>query len=273
MELENNDLFAAELRALKDQAPGNSFVQNQVLLGINYKKLLSEGYNTTQFLSFGFSAGIGQNKANWNGLWFGNQFNFESGLPDVSINSGEAINNLLNAITYPDLNIGLVYESYYDKMSISTGLSISHVTRPDISFAPGLEIMYNRKYTAYVGFNFWSKKDLLIVFTPRYTKHGAFHEFTSKVGLTYAAPDIYDISFGLALAPRMVQNFEGLGIESLSFQIFIEKRSYRFTVSYDATMSRLSDFNSGRGGFEFSFAYTRLTENDKSVFERFFHYL
>jgi hypothetical protein len=114
---------------------------------------------------------------------------------------------------------------------------------------------------------------LLLHFTPIYSKQGVFHEFSSKVGLTYAATDEYDITFGIAMAPRMVQNFEGLGIESLSFQVFLEKRHYRFTFSYDATMSRLSDFNSGRGAFEFSFAYTRLAENDKSSFYRHFHYL
>ena len=273
IELENYDLVAFELRGLKDQAPGNAFVQNQILLGLNYKKLLAERFNNSQFISFGFSAGIGQNKANWNGLWFGNQFNFESGVPDFNLESGEEINTLLGAKTYPDLNIGLVYEAYYHKMSLSTGMSLSHSTRPNISFAPGLDIMYNRKIIVYASFNFWKKQELRVVYSPMYIKHGVFHEIINKIGLTYVAPDIYDISFGLAVAPRMVQNFEGMGVESLSFQIFIEKRSYRFTVAYDATMSRLSDFNSGRGGFEFSFASTRLTGDGKSPFERFFHFL
>jgi type IX secretion system PorP/SprF family membrane protein len=270
---EDADLFAVELRGLKDQAPGSSFVQNQVVIGVNYKKLLKDGYNNAQFLSIGFSGGIGQNKANWDGLWFGNQFDFENGAPNLDLSSGESINSLLGTVMYPELNLGLVYESFYPKMSINAGIAMAHINAPDISFAQGINIKYNRKITMHCSFNFRSKNNLILQFAPIYTKQGVFHEFGSKVGLTYAAEDEFDISFGVATVPRMVQNYEGLGVESISFQIFIEKQSYRFSVGYDATVSRLSEFNSGRGGFEFSFAYTIMSYNNKSSFALHHHVL
>jgi len=273
LEWQGTNEFAFELRGTKDEAPGKAFTQNQAVLGIYYKKLLSDGFNNAQFLAIGFSGGIGQNKANWGGLWFGNQFDMENGVPDVGIYSGEDISSLLSNITYPDLNLGIAYEAHLPKLSLSAGISLSHLTRPNISFAPGIDISYDRKIAGYVSFNFKLKEDLLLVFAPLYTKQAAFHDFSSKVGLTFASPDMFDFSFGIAMEPRMVQNFEGLGLESLSLQVFLEKSNYRFNFAYDATMSKLSDFNGGRGAFEFSLIYTRLNHDERSPFTRHFHYL
>ena len=273
LEWQGTDEIAFELRGLKDEAPGKAFTQNQAVVGINYKKVLKDGFNSAQYISLGFSGGIGQNKANWSGLWFGNQFDHENGVPDFNIYSGEDITTLLSNRTYSDLNLGIAYEAHLPNLSLNAGVSLSHLTKPNISFAPGQEIVYNRKIISYFSFNFKVKEDLLLIFTPLYSKQGVFHEFSSKVGLTFAAPDIYDISFGIAMAPRMVQNFEGLGLESLSLQIFFEKNNYRFECAYDATLSRLSDFNGGRGAFEFSFIYTRLNYDEKSTFNRHFHFL
>jgi len=61
----------------------------------------------------------------------------------------------------------------------------------------------------------------------------------------------------------------------LGLQIYLEKSQFRFDFSYDATISKLSQFNGGRGGFEFSFIYTRKGEayDRRSSFARHFHLL
>ncbi|MEE9372016.1 MAG: PorP/SprF family type IX secretion system membrane protein [Saprospiraceae bacterium] len=265
--------FSGNLRLMKDSTPGSAFIQNQVIMGANYKKLIGDGYNKAQYIMLGFSGGVGQNRANWNGLWFGNQFNFEQGSPDVKIDSGENISELLSNKTFSDLNLGVAYQINLPRFSMNAGITLSHLTKPDISFVPNLEIRNERKIAAQVSLNVLVKENLYFLFTPYYSKQGVFHEARAKIGLAFAGDEDYDINFGVAVAPSMVQNFEGLGFESLSLQIFLEKSEYRFDIAYDATISKLSTFNGGRGAFEFSFTYTRKNHDNKSPFVRHFHHL
>lgn len=273
LEWDGSNEFSANLRFIKDLAPGKSFTQNHIILAANYKKLLTDRYNEAQFLSIGFSGGLGQNKANWEGLWFGNQYSFEQGNPDFSIESGENVSVLLAKKTFPDLNLGLAYEYYLPKFSMVASLAIHHLTKPDISFVPNLDIRNDRKISANISLNVLMKENLYFIFSPYYSRQGVFHYASGKLGFAFAAADDYDINFGVSIAPSMVQNFEGLGFASLSLQIFIEKNEYRFDLSYDATISKLSAFNGGRGAFEFSFSYTRKNYNPKSSFVRNFHQL
>lgn len=273
LEWQGSNEFSANLRLMKDLAPGKSFTQDHVILAVNYKKLLTDRFDEAQFLSIGFSGGLGQNKANWEGLWFGNQYSFEQGNPDFSIPSGENVEVLLNKKTYPDLNLGLAYEYYLPKFSMIASLCVHHLTRPDISFVPSIDILNDRKITANVSLNIMMKENLYFIFSPLYSKQGVFHYASGKIGLAFAAADDYDINFGISTAPSLVQNFEGLGFESLSLQVFFEKNEYRFDFAYDATISKLSAFNGGRGGFEFSVTYTRKNYDRKSSFIRNFHHL
>ena len=273
LEWDGSNEFAANFKLMKDIAPGKSFTQDHIILTANYKKLLTDRYDQAQFISIGFSGGLGQNKANWDGLWFGNQYSFEQGNPDFSIDSGENVDVLLSKKTYPDLNLGLAYEYYLPKFSMLASISMHHLTKPDISFVPSIDIRNDRKIAANISINVLMKENLYFIFSPYYSKQGVFHYASSKLGLTFAAADDYDINFGIAAAPSLVQNFEGLGFESLSLQIFFEKNEYRFDFAYDATISKLSAFNGGRGAFEFSFTYTRKNYNSKSSFARYFHQL
>jgi len=269
------DEMTLDLRLMKESAPGGSFSQNQVVLGGNYKKIIQDRSRSAQFISLGFSGGFNQNRANWDGLWFGNQFDFGLGGPNSSISSGENIDQILNQKSFSDLNLGLAYELFLPAFSMNANLSISHLTRPDISFLPGVEIRTDRRITANISLNIDAGEDLYFIFSPMYTNQGVFHTAGTKLGLAFAGDQEWDINFGVAATPILVQNFEGLGFESLGLQIYLEKSQFRFDFSYDATISKLSQFNGGRGGFEFSFIYTRKGEayDRRSSFARHFHLL
>lgn len=269
------DEVTLDLRLMKDSAPGGTFTQNHVVLGGNYKKIIQDQRRSAQFISLAFSGGVSQNRANWNGLWFGNQFDFEMGAPNGSISSGENIDNILNQKTFTDMNIGIAHELFLPRFSMNTNLSLSHLTQPDISFVPGVEINNDRRFTANISLNIEAGEDLYFIFSPMYTNQGVLHTAGAKLGLAFASDDIYDVNFGISAIPTLVQNFEGLGFESLGLQVYFEWNQYRFDFSYDATISKLSEFNGGRGGFEFSLIYTRRGEkyDSRSSFSRHYHIL
>ncbi|HEY9083198.1 MAG TPA: PorP/SprF family type IX secretion system membrane protein [Vicingaceae bacterium] len=196
-------------------------------------------------LTAGLQMGLLNKSVNPDSYLFESQLNTTTNTLDENMSSGEAFNS--NSKLNFDANIGIFYsyneeEEWYKPF---IGFSIYHITRPNESItstASKLPMRFNLN----LGSKFIVSEKVTLTPNILYMYQAKATELNMGFLGTYKIKEENDIIYGLAY--RLNDAF----IMNLGFR----KDNITFRMSYDATTSSLSNYNSGRGAYEFSLIVT-----------------
>ena len=226
---------------LRDVAGSGNLTSTKVYGAVAYHQTL--GYSS--LLSLGFNVGWANKQINTANLKFPDQF--DGKFFDNKIPTGVMLNR--NNISYLDLNVGMNY-AYFptENIYVNAGFSAQHVNRPNESFfennSADADVQVPMRYTGFLNGSFKLNDQWIINPNIYYSRQTSLSELVGGVNAHYnlsgdgAAILIGGIYYRHkeAIIPMI-----GLGLEE-----------YKFSFTYDATMSSLKTFNSTRGAFEFS---------------------
>jgi type IX secretion system PorP/SprF family membrane protein len=225
---------------LRDVAGSGNLTSTKVYGSVAYHQMINAG----SLVSLGFNVGWANKQINTGNLKFPDQFDghfFDSHIPTSAILD-------VNNINYFDMQAGMNY-AYFpnDRTYFNAGFSAMHVNRPRESFFNSQDGIDNRIPVRYTGFLNGSYKvnDQWIV------NPNAYFSLQAKS---------YEVVAGLNAHYNLSGDGEKILIGGLYYRykdavipmIGLGYNDYTFTFTYDATTSSLSNFNNGRGAFEFS---------------------
>lgn len=226
---------------LRDVAGTSVLTSTKVYGSVAYHQMINAG----SLVSLGFNVGWANKQINTTNLTFPSQWNGKFFDVHQTTTAPKLDRNNIN---YLDMQVGMNY-AYFptNDIYVNAGFSAMHVNRPKESFFNEESGVNNRVPVRYTGFLNGSFKlnDRVIVNPNVYGSLQAnaweivgglnAHYNASGDGEKVLIAGVY-YRYKDAIIPMV-----GLGFKDLTF-----------TFSYDVTTSSLSNFNSGRGGFEFS---------------------
>jgi len=225
---------------LRDVAGTSVLTSTKIYGSIAYHQMINAG----SLVSLGFNVGWANKSINTTNLTFPSQWNGKF----FDVHQAGTAKLDANNINYLDMQVGMNY-AYFPTTNVylNAGFSAMHVNRPKESFFNEQSGTNNRvpvRYTAFL--NGSIKLNDRVIVNPNlygslqansYEVVGGLnaHYNVSGDGEKVLIAGVY-YRYKDAIIPMV-----GLGYKDLTF-----------TFSYDVTTSSLSNFNSGRGGIEFS---------------------
>ena len=224
---------------LSDQAGSGSLRSNKIYGSIAYHQMLGSG----SLLSAGFNLGWVNKRVDLSKLTFPDQFN---GLFfDNSVASGVTLTN--TSVSYFDMQVGLNYAYFPNEdLYINAGYSIHHVNSPKETFFSDAQDSSSIAMR-HIGFlNALYKVNDRVILNPNafYTVQAKATDFMIGMNANYNLSGDGDKQL---IAGLYYRNGDAI-IPMVGFEI----KKIRFTFSYDATTSGLSNFNNSQGAQEFN---------------------
>jgi type IX secretion system PorP/SprF family membrane protein len=252
-----NDYASFGIGAMHDEAGTARYEQNRMHLGGAYLKQLAGGRNKADhFLSFGVQAGFGQNSMDWTQLWFSRQFDPGAEKPDTGLSNGEP-NQGEDTNLFFDFNAGLLWYMVFENDGyFYAGGSMHHINQPAISLTDNdAETLYAR-WSGHAGGlfpvtdNFGLQPGVLVM------RQGPAFETNAGMNIRYSNNDLNELALRFGMWARMGNKLEqGMQMDALVLVTMLEFNRWMLGLSYDVTVSQLTQANNSRGAFELSLTY------------------
>ncbi|MCP4123238.1 MAG: type IX secretion system membrane protein PorP/SprF [Bacteroidetes bacterium] len=257
--IESGDYVGFGFSALRDQVGSSHFTQYRGNLGISFlKQLGGSRYSTSdQYLIAGAQAGFGQNRLDWEKLWFSNQFDIASESVISSLPSGEAFNRKSTDV-FLDMNLGLLwYALFDDNMSIYAGGAMHHINGPNVSLIPTNTESLHRKWVGQIGGEMPFTDELSILPAVIAMGQGKSKNYIFGTNFRYSNSDWREVAIRIGAWGHMANKLEDeLSFADLIFVAILEMERWNLGLSYDVNTSDLSLVTNARGAFEISLIYT-----------------
>lgn len=256
-EVGRDDYAAFGVGAMHDEAGTAKFQQNKVQLGAAFLKQLTGGrYRAEHYLSAGAQLGFGQNSIDWSRLWFSRQYDAANEKPDPTLPNGEPNANA-NTKAHLDFNAGLMwYMLFGDNGFFYAGGALHHINQPDISLVEdGNETLYSR-WSGHAGGQFPISENFSVLPGALVMKQGPAFETDLGLNVRYSNNDLNELALRAGVWGRLGNQLdEGLQMDALTIVGMLELNRWMLGLSYDITVSGLTDANNSRGAFEVSLTY------------------
>ncbi len=226
---------------LRDVAGTSVLTSTKVYGSVAYHQMINAG----SLVSLGFNVGWANKQINTSNLTFPSQWNGKFFDVHQTTTAPKLDRNNIN---YLDMQVGMNY-AYFptNDIYVNAGFSAMHVNRPKESFFNEESGVNNRVPVRYTGFlNGSFKLNDRVIVNPNV--YGSLQA------------NAWEIVGGLNAHYNASGDGEKVLIAGVYYRykdaiipmVGLEFKDLTFTFSYDVTTSSLSNFNSGRGGFEFS---------------------
>ncbi len=256
-EVGRNDYAAFGIGAMHDEAGTARYMQNKVHVGGAFLKQLTGGrYKAEHYISAGAQLGFGQSSIDWSQLWFSRQFDPTSETPDMSAPNGEP-NAGADTKPYLDFNAGLLwYALFGDNGFIYAGGALHHVNEPGISLIEDdQETLYSR-WSGHAGGQFPVSDNLSLLPGALFMKQGPALESDFGMNIRYSNNDLNELAMRAGVWARLGNKPEkGFQMDAITIVGMLELDRWMLGLSYDITVSGLTDANNSRGAFEVSLTY------------------
>ncbi|MFN0175292.1 MAG: PorP/SprF family type IX secretion system membrane protein [Saprospiraceae bacterium] len=252
-----DDYASFGIGAMHDEAGTARFSQDKVQIGGAFLKQLSGGRRQADhYLSAGAQIGFGQNSIDWGRLWFSRQFDLGSETPNTSLSNNEPNANA-DAKSYLDFNAGLLWYAVFENEGfIYLGGAMHHLNRPKISLiADDNETLYTR-VTGHVGGQFPLNETISLLPSALVMSQGPAFETDLGLNLRYSNNDFNELALRAGAWARIGNKLEkGLQVDAVTVVGMLELSRWMLGLSYDITVSSLTQANNSRGAFELSLTY------------------
>ncbi|MEI6122592.1 MAG: PorP/SprF family type IX secretion system membrane protein [Bacteroidota bacterium] len=238
------DAFGIGVVLDADIAGDSKFSTISTGVALSYIKSFSRKNNN--FFSVGLMPSLVQRSINFSKLYYDNQYNGSQ--YDPTIDPGEQFNR--RNFLYFDLAVGMQWYYQFSRKTIyNAGLTISHITRPKMSFMDNKEIKLDAKYTLYGQASYSVGNDLDLNPSMLLSFQGPYAEVILGTLLKYNRSTQYRNYTAINLGLYM--RYADALIVVAGFDYY----NINFGVSYDINLSRLKPASKVRGGFELSVNY------------------
>lgn len=261
------DAFAIGLLFFNDKVGGIDFTTNQIALSGAFHKGLD--FDSKQFLSVGFQAGLLQRNINYEDLFFDDQFN------SLDAFDRPTLENLPeNNFSFSDFSVGLNYTYSVNKdFNIIVGGSMHHVFSPQVSFYPEDNGGDSKLYSKYNG-QLSVELPLAdqVTLSPRFliAKQGPHLEMNTGANVRLQFNDYSNNALHIGSWVRPVSNeSDELFLDAVIFLVGFEINAVLFGLSYDLNLDDLSTFKQGQNAIEFSAVYRGNYEDDDILCPKF----
>ncbi len=250
-------LFGAGTLIMRDRAgDGNLSTTKAIIQGATHLQL---GGSEDHTISMGIGLGLIQKTIDWDKLYFNNQWDESK----FNTNLATYENYSFRSITYPDINIGVLYQNAsLKKINYSLHIAVHHLLNPHESFYK--EFNKNNLGWRPLGMftlSYQASDQLYIV-------PGIFYETQKNASeLQFGGMVGYDMS-----AFTSEKMFLYLGMYNRTKDawypiIGLEYGAWRGFINYDINYSELKQATNGRGAFELSIVYIGGKPRYKSLID------
>lgn len=225
-----------------DVSGDSRYTINQFSVPISYIQTFKGDTNLS--ISLGISPGVSNIAFNTSKLSYDSQFDGDAYNP--ALPTGE--NYPTQSKTYFDLGSGLAVQ-YKLKWAgyISVGTSLSHLTRPNISFFKSDGVNLYTKSNTYVSVKYPLKELLFLHVDAMYEKQGPFNETVLGSRIGYVVNKESNVSVNIGISARV-------GDAAIAL-LGMDYKSLRVGVAYDINTSKFTPATNKRGAIEFSVLY------------------
>lgn len=263
----NNDYASFGLGALHDEAGTARFVQNKFHLGGAFLKQLSGGrHQADHYLSAGAQVGYGQHSIDWGKVWFSRQFDSGTERPNFGLSSDEPNANAVSK-GWLDFNAGLLwYVLFENNGTLYLGGAMHHLNGPKISLANDEnETLYSR-WSGHVGGEFPLNGKVSLLPGVLVMRQGPAFETDLGVNLRYSNNDYNELALRAGAWTRIGNKLDkGFQADAVTIVGMVELNRWTLGLSYDITVSQLTQANNSRGAFELSLSYYHPGERKSRV--------
>jgi type IX secretion system PorP/SprF family membrane protein len=207
-------------------------------------------------VSAGFNIGYVNKRIDLTKLSFDNQWNGK--FFDITAPTGEAFAS--NQVNYFSLQAGLNYAYYPNENTyLNVGFSASNINRPNESFfSPGLvDTRVPMRFTTFINGSFRAGETWIVNPNIYVSKVGTAMEIVGGGNAQRKLNEDGSIQLILGAYYRVSDAM----IPMVGFQ----QSGYRFTFSYDATVSSLRNYNQTRGAYEMSIIKQGLIDPSRDI--------
>ena len=237
-----DDYLTVGLQSFFDRAGTIGWTTTQFLPAINYHKSLSTDKN--QYLSLGAMGG-----------WVQRRFDPSKMTTNTTYETGGTGENLVNtSFGYIDGSVGLSYNSQIRDRSSDNfyvGVAYHHFNRPQQSFYfRNANVELNAKWVISAGMRWSVSEQGFITVMADHSRQGRFEQTVAGA--------LYGLRLGIdpENATHAIQAGALLRLNEAFIPVIkIDIGTVSASFSYDITVSNLTPFNQGRGGFEAGLVY------------------
>lgn len=240
------DILGVGIIASADNQAGGALKTNDIMASVAYHK--SFGYENEHYLSAGFQFGIKNRRLDISQLYFESQFNSSINGFDLSLPNLE----LFDRASYTRMNMhaGIFWSSNFSKMiSAYAGVSMFNLMRPKDSFFSS-DSERALKFHSHGGVVININDKIMI------NPNGIFMSQYNLNNWVAGSTVAYNLS-GKS-KPYETSVFAGVWYEGTGAIIGsagVQVKGLQFTMSYDRTISDLSNANNGFGALEASIIF------------------
>lgn len=252
---EANDFISLGLLAYYDKAGSISLQTATVYPALNYNKCINREQNT--YLSVGFAGGYIQRSFDPSKATFDNQY--QNGRFDPVYGSGEVLPN--PTFTQFDMGAGMNLNGTTGKdnnVTYFVGVSGYHFSRPRYSFADR-NINIGMRWNGNAGLGVQASERFGYQIHANYARQGTYSEAILGGLLTYTG-----VTNGATEATVSISGGIFYRVQDAIIPVVkIRYNDMSVAVSYDATLSTLTNASKLRGGFEISLIKSGLFKDPK----------
>ncbi len=252
-----DDYASFGIGAMHDEAGTARFSQDKIQIGGAILKQLSGGrHQTDHYISAGAQVGFGQNSIDWGRLWFSRQFDPGTETPNTSLSNNEPNANAQSK-GYLDFNAGLLWYAVFENDGFFyLGGAMHHINKPNISLIEDdNETLYSR-YTGHVGGQFPISETVSLLPGALVMSQGPAFETDLGINLRYSNNDFNELALRAGAWARMGNKLQkGFQTDAITVVGMLELSRWMLGLSYDITVSPLTQANNSRGAFEISLTY------------------
>ena len=225
-----------------DNSGDSRYTINQFYVPLSYIQKFKGDSNLS--ISLGISPGISNISFNTRKLTYDNQFNGDA--YDPTLPSGE--NYPSQSKTYFDIGTGLAAQYKLKNMGyISAGTSLSHLTRPNVSFFKSAGVDLYMKSNAYINVKYPIKDILYLHADVMYEHQGPFHETILAGRVSYVLDKKENVSVNAGISARLQDAFILL--------LGMDYKRLTCGVAYDINTSNFTPATNKRGAIEVALLY------------------
>ena len=281
----NKDYLSFSFNALNDETgSGARLKTTRGNFGMSYMKQLggSKYRHSAQYLIAGGQVGVGQHTLTFGDLWFDRQYDSIGSAINTALPSGEL---LPQTNMYLDYNLGLMYYmTWAANRSLYMGISMHHLSQPNISFFGDTKEVLRRRFTLHGGGELPFNEELSIMPHAMITVQGPSMTSTFGANFRYTNHDWNEAAVRMGASFRMANKYIGLldkegrsqpngsGVlgDAITITGVLEINRLLIGASYDIHTSSITVPTNGRGAWELSLIYTAAEKRRvKTICPRF----
>ncbi|HEX2607076.1 MAG TPA: PorP/SprF family type IX secretion system membrane protein [Flavisolibacter sp.] len=248
--VKGDDFVTLGMQVLFDKAGSTSLTTTHLLPAVNYHKSLSSERNL--YLSVGFMGGLVQRSLDRSRISTTSSYE----------GRGDGENNLQSQYSYFDGSVGTSLNAQIgenEENNLVLGVAYHHFNKPRNSFYNNENIIVQPKWVYSADLKMALNETSFVSFHNDHVRQGTYSETISgflyglKVGGYSESPE-YIIKAGAFMRWQ----------DAVIPVIQIDYKPFTVSLSYDVTVSRLSKFSYGQGGYELALRFTGFLDRDNS---------